>query len=851
MIRVSLKGLAARPIRAVLTALAIVLGVAMVSGSFVVTDTITKAFDTIFTSSYAHTDAVVSKKSLVDYSNSGNGTVPQSLLVKIQRLPEVGAAAGSIIDLNNDTTNTKLIDRDGKAIDANGNPTFGFGVDPSRPRFNPLHLVAGTWAHGRHEVVIDSNTAKKHHFAVGDFIDAAAKGPKERFQISGIAKYGDVDTLGGATIAVFTIPTAQDLLELKGFTAISVATKPGVSQERLVREIRSVVPGDVQVKTADEQAKADKKNVDTFLSFIRGFLLGFGGIALFVGAFVIFNTLSITIAQRTRELATLRTLGASRRQVLRSVIVESLAIGVLASLIGIAAGIGLARGLTALFDVMGLSLPQSSPVYATRTFVVALLLGVLVTLFAGLWPAVRATRVPPIAAVREGAVLERRKRLGPIAGAVLFGIATALIAYATLGGNLGAGKSLLALAAGTLIGLLGVAGFAPALVSGLAKLVGFPARSLGGPAGQLASSNAVRNPARTASTAAALMIGLALVSFVAVLGKGLHGSVDRALHEQVSADWVISSKNGWSAFTAAAGAAAETTPGITRSTSIRSDRGRVKNANATVNGVDPKTVSGLYNFTWKQGSSNGSLARLGETGALVKRSFANEHDLHLGDAFTLRTPAGKPMHLNVVGVFQPPRLYELLGGIVVSQQAFDRNFARPGNQLTLIDGNVSRSQLERSLASFPDTKIETEAEYVTSQSSWISTMTNLLYVLLALSVVVSLFGMVNTLVLSVFERTRELGMLRAVGLTRRQTRRMVRHESVITALIGAALGLPLGILLAASVTHAIGKYGVAFSFPVVSIVAFTVTAILAGILAAVAPARRASRLDVLSALQYE
>jgi len=205
----------------------------------------------------------------------------------------------------------------------------------------------------------------------------------------------------------------------------------------------------------------------------------------------------------------------------------------------------------------------------------------------------------------------------------------------------------------------------------------------------------------------------------------------------------------------------------------------------------------------------------------------------------------------VVGVFQPPRLYELLGGIVISQQAFDRNFARPGNQLTLIDGNVARSQLERSLASFPDTKIETEAEYVKSQSSWISTMTNLLYVLLALSVVVSLFGMVNTLVLSVFERTRELGMLRAVGLSRRQTRRMVRHESVITALIGAALGLPLGILLAASVTHAIGKYGVAFSFPVVSIVAFTVTAILAGILAAVAPARRASRLDVLSALQYE
>jgi putative ABC transport system permease protein len=850
MIRVSLKGLAARPVRAILTGLAIVLGVAMVTGSFVVTDTITKAFDSIFTSSYKHTDAVVSGRKLVDYSNSGNATVSKSLLVKIRKLPEVSAAAGAILDLNNDTTNTKLIDRDGRAIQANGNPTFGFGLDPSQPRFNPMHLVAGRWASGRHEVVIDSNTAKTHDFGVGDSIGAAAKGPKERFKIVGIAKYGDVDSLGGATIAVFSIPTAQELLGLHGFTAISVAVKQGVSTSQLVHALEGAVPSNVEVKTAAQQAKADKKDIDTFVSFIRGFLLAFGGIALFVGAFVIFNTLSITVAQRTRELATLRTLGASRRQVLRLVVAESLAIGVLASAVGIGAGIGLARGLTALFDSLGLSLPQSSPVYATRTFVISLLLGVLVMLLAGVWPAVRATRVPPISAVREGAVIERRRRLGPIAGIVLFAISMALIAYATLGGHLGSGRGLLSLAGGTLVGLLGVAGFAPALVTALTKLLGFPARTIGGPAGQLASSNAVRNPGRTAATAAALMIGLALVSFVAVLGKGLQGSVQRALHEQVNADWVVSSKNGWSAFTAKAGAVAEKAPGVARATSIRSDRGRVDNANATVNGVDPKTVAGLYHFDWKQGS-DATLAKLDGNGALVKRSFAKKHDLELGQPFTLRTPAGKPLHLRVVGVFQPPRLYELLGGIVISQQAFDRNFARPGNSLTLIDGSVSKSGLERALAAFPDTKVEDEDGFVKSQSSWISTMTNLLYVLLALSVVVSLFGMVNTLVLSVFERTRELGMLRAVGLTRRQARRMVRHESVITALIGAALGLPLGILLAASVTHALGRYGVSFSFPVVSIVAFTVTAIVAGILAAVAPARRASRLDVLAALQYE
>jgi putative ABC transport system permease protein len=492
----------------------------MVSGSFVVTDTITKAFDTIFTGSYRNTDAVVSRKSLVDYSNSGNGTVSPALLARIKRLPEVQAAAGEIIDLNNDTTNTKLIDRGGKAIQANGNPTFGFGVDASQPRFNPLHLIAGRWASGRHEVVIDYNTAKKHDFAVGDSIQAATKGPKERFRISGIAKYGDVDTLGRATIAVFTIPTAQHLLRLDGFTAISVAAKPGVPQTELVRRIEQAVPGTVQVKTGEEQARSDKKDVQTFLSVIRGFLLGFGGIALFVGAFVIFNTLSITVAQRTRELATLRTLGASRRQVLRVVVLESLALGLLASAIGIGAGIALARGLTALFDAVGFTLPQSSPVYALRTFVISLLLGVLVTVFAGIWPAARATRVPPIAAVREGAVLKRRRRLGPIAGVVLFAVAMGLIAYATLGGHLGSGRGLLALGGGTLVGLLGVAGFAPALVGSFAKLVGFPARTIGGPAGELASSNATRNPARTASTAAALMIGLALVSFVAVLGKG-------------------------------------------------------------------------------------------------------------------------------------------------------------------------------------------------------------------------------------------------------------------------------------------------------------------------------------------
>jgi putative ABC transport system permease protein len=847
---VALKGLFARRLRAVLTALAIVLGVAMVSGSFVLTDTISKAFDSIFTSSYSHTDAVVSGKKLVDYSNGGNATVSQALLERIRQMPDVAAASGALVDLNGDSTHATLIGRDGKAIQTNGNPTFGFGIDPSQPRFNPLKLKDGRWATGPNEVVIDAQTAKKHHFAVGETIGVAAHGPKRSFRIVGTATYGNVESLGGATIAVFSIPTAQRLLDLDGYSEISVAAKPGVSDAQLLSELKQGVPQTAQVRTAKQQADEDKKGVSSFISFIRGFLLGFGGIALFVGAFVIFNTLSITVAQRTRELATLRTLGASRRQVLRSVVLESFFIGLGASVIGLFAGFGLAGGLSSLFGALGLSLPEASTVYATRTVVISLLLGVLVTVLAGFVPALRATRVPPIAAVREGAVIERRKRLGPVAGVALFGIASALIAYATLGGHLGSGKSLLALAGGTLLGLLGVAGFAPALVTTLAAVVGIPARRLGGAAGQLAAENATRNPARTASTAAALMIGIALVSFVAVLGNGVHGSIDRAIEQQVNADWVITSQNGWSAFPAAAGRAAAKAPGVALASDIRSDRGRIGNANVSVNGVDPATIARVYYFDWKQGS-NATLARLDGNGALVKQAFGRKHHLGVSDTFTLRSPAGKPVRLTVAGIFQPPRVTELLGGVVISQAAFDRTFTRPSNSLTLIEGSPTQAGLDKALTAFPDAKAQTQHEYVKAQSSFIDTMLNLLYVLLALSVIVSLFGMLNTLVLSVFERTRELGMLRAVGMTRRQARRMVRHESVITALIGAALGLPLGIMLAAAVTHALGKYGVTLSVPVASLVVFAVVAMIAGVLAAIAPARRAARLNVLEALQYE
>jgi putative ABC transport system permease protein len=382
-------------------------------------------------------------------------------------------------------------------------------------------------------------------------------------------------------------------------------------------------------------------------------------------------------------------------------------------------------------------------------------------------------------------------------------------------------------------------------------VLGWPSRRFGGAAGSLASQNAVRNPQRTASTAAALMIGLALVSFVSVLGKGVHDSMNNAIAGQFTAPWIVTSKNGWSGFPTAAGDAAAKAAGVTRASSIRADRAIIGDTQVSVDGVDPATIGGLYHFEWKRGSSDATLRQLAHDGAIVKESFAKKNNIELGDRFELRSPSGEAISLRAVGFYQPPRVAELMGGVIVSQHSFDMAVPRAQNGFTLLAGEPTRAGLEHALAAFPDTKVQTNAEFVKNQTSFMTSLLNLLYVLLALSVVISLFGMINTLVLSVWERTREIGMLRAVGLSRRQARRMVRHESVITALIGTGLGLPLGVILAAAVSHGLSRFGVTFTVSVTSLVAFTLVAIAAGLIAAIAPARRASRLNVLAALQYE
>jgi putative ABC transport system permease protein len=853
VIKFALKGLLGRKLRTALTAVAIVLGVAMVSGTYVLTDSIDKAFDSIFNDSRQGSDAVIAGKAafdLTDGSGSEAPTLDESLLSKVSALPEVQLAEGGV-----DSETTILIDKDGDAIVGNA-PSIGFSIARGDSPFNPLRLVEGAWP-GPNEIVIDEATADKKDFRVGDTIGVQSEGPLQHYRISGIIRFGEsLSTIGDATLAGLDLPTAQRLYGKEGrLDEIAVASNPNVTPEQLLTAIENVIPSTAQVRTGERQASEDASETNEFITFLQGFLLAFAGIALFVGSFVIANSLGITVAQRTREFATIRTIGASRRQVLGSIVLESLVVGILASVAGLFLGLGLAKLLFALFRAVGFTLPNSGLIFQTRTVVVALLVGTVVTLLASLRPAVRATRVPPIAAVREGATLpeSRFARFRTLGSALLTALGFAALLFGLFAPDLGTTGVLVWLGLGALLVFFGVSLLSVRFIRPLAAALGWPATRIGGAAGTLARDNARRNPQRTASTAAALMIGLALVTLVAVLAAGITSTFRGAVEELwEDADYAVTAQNNFTPIPASVAERIAEVPGAIGVGNVRTGDAQAFGNKFFATAVNPET-SRIFNVTWKEGS-NEVLAELGEDGAFVDDGYAEDHKLRIGSPVAVTFANGEKESYRIEGIFDPPTGGSPFGPITISAAEWDSHNANPRNLYSFVrmeGGQTAENEakLTTALREFPNAKAATREEFVDNQISGLNTVLNILYVLLALSVVVSLFGIVNTLVLTVFERTREIGMLRAIGMTRRQVRRMIRHESVITALIGGMLGILLGVVLGALLVARIDF--IDFTLPVGSLIVFTIATIGVGIIAAVWPARRAARLNVLEALQYE
>jgi putative ABC transport system permease protein len=855
MTRFAIRGLLSRKLRTALTALAIILGVAMISGTFVLTDSIDTAFDKIFTDIRQGSSAVITGKSAFDLTEGSGANEPtfdESLLPKVRALPGVAEAEGSV-----DSESTQLIDEDGKVIQfgLGGAPNLGFAIPNPESRFNPLSRVSGDWP-GAGEVMIDKDTASKKDLEPGATIGVQVEGPVERLRISGLMQFGSGLSLGGATLAGFDLPTAQRLFEKKGrLDEIAIAAKAGVSDAELVRQVEEILPASTQIRTTAEQVQSDAAETNEFISFIQIFLLAFGGIALFVGSFVIANSLSITIAQRSRELATLRMLGASRRQVLGSIIVEALVVGGLASLIGLFLGFLLAKGLFGVFGLIGFDLPNTGLAFLTRTAVIlALSAGIVVTLLASLRPAVRATRVPPIAAVREGAELPpgRLARFRGLGAALMAGLGFAALAYGIFKDGLGTEQVLLWMGLGTLLVFFGVALFASRFVRPLAHVLGWPATRIGGVGGYLARDNARRNPQRTASTAAALMIGLTLVTLVATLSSGIIASFRGAVNDLFVGDYAITAQNNFSPIPPDAADAAARAPGVTVVGNVRTGEVLALGEPGFATAVDPG-VAEVIQMDWKEGSQD-VFAALGEDGAFVDEDDAEQHRLRLGSPIEVTFPSGRKRQFQIEGIFDPPPGGSPFGEVTISAAAWDAEVPQPKNLYSFleIEGGASdenQAALDRALASFPNAKAQTRETFIDNQIAPFNRILLVLYILLALSVIISLVGIVNTLVLTVFERTREIGMLRAIGMTRRQVRRMILHESIITALIGAAIGIVLGVVLAALLIARVDF--IVFSFPTTQVVIFVIAAIVVGILASIFPARRAARLDPLQAISYE
>ena len=841
MFRLVLSSLRANVRRLISTSVAVCLGVALLAGTMVLGDTLKANFDSLFQSALGKADAVVRSSNTLDTDGEfAQDLIPVSLADDITTLNGVEAVAPQIEGFG------QLTGADGKKLGGNGPPTLA-GNWITEPGLNPYELAEGRAPEGPNEVVINRGAAIDGKLSVGDQTVVATPEPVE-VTIVGIATFGGEDGLGPTTFTAFSLAGAEEHITGRPgeVTSLLVQAANGTSQDELADEIATVVPHDAEVITGSELvAEAnDQINAD-FLGFLRTFLIVFAGVALLVATFSINNTFAIIAAQRQRSSALLRAVGGDRRHVLLSLIGESLLIGIVASLAGLAAGLGLAQGLKALFDLFGFALPAGGMTLRLATIVIAPLVGLVVTLAASMGPAIRASRVSPLAALR--AVDVDRSATSPVRAVVGATLAVGGIVAVVVG----AGGGALPLAGlGALLTVSGVVVFGPVAARPAGAVLGSPIAKLRGVPGSLARRNAVRTPRRTAATASALMVGIGVVTIFTVFAGSLKQSVDDSVGSVVKGDLVIAaSQFGGGGLSPGIVEAVDRLPQVDHAIGVATGPVSIENHTRQVTVLDPAASAGVI----EPEPVEGVVADLKPGQLAVGESLAGDNDWTIGTILPVRFTDGETQQLQVGAIYAPTTTLEQL---IIPRQTWDDHQVQTVDNLVAIkvaggvDVESARTAIEDATARFAPGDVLTADEYVAEATSRVDTMLGLIYAMLALAIVIALMGIANTLSLSTHERVRELGLLRAVGADQAQVRSMVRWESVVIAVFGTIGGLGLGLLLGWGLVQAAsrGDFPISFAVPVTQLVPIVVLGALAGILAAWRPARRAARVDVLEAI---
>ncbi len=848
MLKVALKGTWAHKRRLIGTVSAVVLGVAFLAGTLVLGDTMRAGFDQLFADATAGTDAVVRGSSDIESDQLSVQTlIDASVLDEVRAVDGVADAEAEIIGLG------QVVGADGDPIGGNGPPTLaGNWID--NPDLSSLELVEGDTPSARDEVVIDTTTAEAGDLAIGDTTIVRTPAPIE-VTIVGLSELVGGASTGGVTYTSFRFEDARHYIVggQDKLTSVLVAAEPGVSQDELVTRIEAVIPaGTEAISGADLAAEFSQSIEDDFLGFFETFLIVFAGIALLVASFSIFNTFTITVAQRMRESALLRAIGSSRGQVLASVIIEALIIGVVASAIGLVAGIGLAIALESLLDAFGFGIPTTAPVLDLTTVIWSFAVGVGVTLVASTVPALRVSRVPPLAALRDVSIDRSDTSVARgVIGAVLTfgGIALVLSAVFGSGGVLtqaGIGAGLL---------LVGVVALGPVAARPISAMLGAPLPSARGVTGKLARQNAMRNPRRTAGTASALMVGVAVVSAITVLAASIKATIDDSVTQSFGGDLVVSAGGfSGSGLDPQLARDIDDLPQVDRAVGLGVGAAEIDGEQTTFTVADPAAVADMLGLD----IVDGSMPELGTSGIAVSEDEAESNGWTIGSAVDVTFGDGQSQQVTVEAIFDTG-VGAAVGSFVVPDDLWVPHTTQPTDTTVLIrlakgvsivDGQAAVQDVA---TTFGQPDVQTRDEYIDSVAGGVDVFLYFVYALLALAILIALMGITNTLSLSVHERTRELGLLRAVGQTRAQVRSMVRWESVIIALFGTIGGLALGTFLGWALLQAIAAeegFGV-FAAPVVQLAVVVALGAVVGVLAALRPSQRAARLDVLDAISTE